>query len=499
MSRIVYTPPPTCGFFMSSAAFGRLIAGPVGSGKTTACLFELFRRASQQSPAPDGFRYTRFAILRQTLKQLEDTVLKDIMQWLKGIATYKVSNRTVYIEVGNIRSEWLLLPMEDPEDQRRLLSMQLTGAWISEAIEISVDLIGAISGRIGRYPSGPTGAPSWFGIIADTNMPAEGSEWHDFMENALPNWQMFIQPGGLAADAENLQWLLQTEETRKLAEDDPIRIAQGRKYYENLASGKNPDWIKRYVHAQYGNDPSGSAVFRETFLPNWHVFKQKTTAVTGGFGNISGTVEPGITPVGNAPIVIGMDFGRDPCAVITQVDGLGRLLVLGECVVEDMGLENAILRNLKPLLMNPRYLGKPIVVVGDPAGTAKSSLYEVTSFDMLKSCGFVAFPAPTNDVDARIQAVDAFLLQQRQGGPAFMIDGDHCPTLVRALSGGYRYAKTKAGVRKPTPDKNSFSHVMDALQYAALAAHGGMSGVIARKLLTPKRNKTPQFSASAWT
>ncbi len=497
MSRIVYTPPPTCGNFMNSASFGRLIAGPVGSGKTTSCLFELFRRAAEQEPAQDGYRYTRMAIVRQTLKQLEDTVLKDIMTWLKGIVTYKVSNRTVYIEVGSIRSEWLLLPMDDPEDQRRLLSMQLTGCWMSECIEMSVNLVGAISGRVGRYPSGPTGSCTWHGIIADTNMPSEGSEWHDFMDNALPNWQIFIQPGGLDPAAENLQWLLQTKETLALAEDDPVRLAQGRKYYENLATNKNPDWIKRYVHAQYGNDPSGSAVFRDTFLPNWHVFRK--TPVSNGFGALPDQFTPGLSPVGHAPLIVGMDFGRDPCAVITQVDGFGRLVVLGECVVEDMSLENALIRNLKPMLMHPRYLGKPIVVFGDPAGVAKDSLYDITSYDMLKAHGFMAMPAPTNDIDARIQAVDAFLLQQRQGGPAFMIDGDHCPVLTRALQGGYRYGKTKAGQRKPTPDKNEFSHVMDALQYAALAAHGGMSGVIARKLLTPKRKKTPNFTSAAWT
>lgn len=45
MSNIQFDAPPTCARMMKSEAFGRLLAGPVGSGKTTACLFELFRRA----------------------------------------------------------------------------------------------------------------------------------------------------------------------------------------------------------------------------------------------------------------------------------------------------------------------------------------------------------------------------------------------------------------------------------------------------------------------
>jgi hypothetical protein len=41
--------------------------------------------------------------------------------------------------------------------QRRLLSMQLTGAWMSEAIEMDVGLVDALAGRLGRYPSAQLG------------------------------------------------------------------------------------------------------------------------------------------------------------------------------------------------------------------------------------------------------------------------------------------------------------------------------------------------------
>ena len=156
MTVINYTAPPTCAAFMKSNSFGRLIAGPVGSGKTTACLFELFRRACEQTPAGDGLRYTRMAIVRQTLKQLKDTVLKDITTWLEGVADYRVSENTIYIRAGDVRSEWLLIPLDTPEDQRRLLSMQLTMAWLSESIEMDVGLISPLGsavvvGNFGRY------------------------------------------------------------------------------------------------------------------------------------------------------------------------------------------------------------------------------------------------------------------------------------------------------------------------------------------------------------
>ena len=480
MTNIHYDAPPTVANFMRSESFIRIIGGPVGSGKTTGCLFEIFRRAAEQPPGTDGLRHTRFAILRQTLSQLKMTVLKDITQWLEGIASYKVSENTVYISVGDIRSEWVLIPLEDPEDQRRLLSMQLTGAWISECIEIDAGLVPAIAGRCGRFPTANYGGAKWFGIIGDTNMPSIGSDWHKLMSNPPPDWQVFVQPSGLSEEAENLNWLTQTAETLKLPYDHPTRRAQGQTYYLRLARSNSSDWVKRYVLAEYGDDPSGTAVFRESFKQSFHVV-------------------PSLDPIPGLPLIIGQDFGRDPWAIICQMDHRGRFLVLEEVPANDIGLEMHCKTGLRPTLYNPRYLGKPVAVVGDPAGVAKCSLYEETSFDLLKRLGFVAYPAPTNDLDPRLRSVEAFLLQQRDGSAAFLIDGGRCPTLVRALGGGYRYGKTKAGQRKPTPDKNEYSHPADALQYACLAAHGGLVDRIGARLRRPSRSDRREPSAAAWT
>lgn len=483
MTDIVFNAPPTCAAFMKSEAFGRLLAGPVGSGKTTACIFELFRRSCEQEPAVDGLRYTRYAIVRQTLKQLKDTVLKDITSWLDGVAHYKVSDSTIYVTAGDVRSEWILIPLDNPEDQRRLLSMQLTAAWMSEAIEMDLALIAPLSGRIGRYPAGKTGAATWSGIIADTNFPSEGSDWYKLMETDTPaDWQIFKQPSGVSAEAENLNYLNQTPQTQKLPVNDPERLARGREYYNRLVRmyGEESDWVKRYVYAQYGDDPSGTAVFRDSFKMAFHVVDE-------------------LDPVSGYPLIIGQDFGRDPCSIITQLDHKGRLLVLGEAPAEDTGLEQHIQKCLRPMLAMERYLNRSVAMVGDPSGTSKSSIYEETTFDVLKRLGFPAYPAPTNDIDPRLRAVEAFLLAQRDGGPAILFDKRYCPTLIRAMAGGYRFAKTRAGQRKPTPDKNEFSHIADALQYACLVAHGGMGEMVARHLLRRPRREIKRIGAAAWT
>jgi hypothetical protein len=484
MTSINYTPPPTLAKFMRSQSFGRIAAGPVGSGKTTACILELFRRACEQIPAEDGLRYTRFAVVRGTLQQLKDTILKDCMSWFREIAEWKVSNSTLYINIGDVRSEWLFIPLDDPEDQRRLLSLQLTGAWLSEAIELSVDLVSPLAGRCGRYPSATMGGCTWMGIIIDTNLPSENSPWYKLMEtDTPPDFQVFIQPGGMSDNAENLQWLHQTPETLKLKENDPRRLAQGRTYYERFIRSNSPGWCQRYVHAKYGDDPSGSAVFGESFKSTFHVVDS-------------------LEPVQGHPILIGQDFGRDPWSVICQIDHKGRLLVLEEVSAEDIGLEQHVQRSLRPKMLDTRYLGKKVAIIGDPAGRSKDSIYEETSFDVLKREGFMCFPAPTNDIDPRVRAVESMLLSQRDGGPAIVFDRSRCPTLVRAMGGGYRFGKTKAGQRKPSPDKNEFSHVADALQYVCLGAHGGMvTGMVMRHLGQNNFNNSPKepVTAAGWT
>jgi hypothetical protein len=485
MPDLKYDAPPTCAKFMGSDAFGRLIAGPVGSGKTTAAVIELLRRSIQQQRAPDGFSYTRHAIVRQTLKQLKDTVLKDCQTWLSGLGAWKVSENTFHLEFDHVRSEWVFIPLEDSDDQARLLSMQLTGAWLSECIEMDISVLGPLSGRLGRYPSAAKGVPTWYGMIADTNFPTEMTPWHNFMEDPPANFQIFKQPSGMSPDAENLNWLMQNAQTIKLPQDHPVRVAQGRTYYERFVEmyGEDSDWVKRYVYAQYGDDPSGAAVFRASFKSDFHIVDD--TVLIPGY-----------------PLLIGQDFGRNPWSLICQMDHMGRLIVHEEVPATNIGLEKHVQQNLRPRLFSDKYSGYKVAMVGDPSGVAKGNVSEESCFDALKRMGLPAFPAVTNDIEPRLRAVETLLGRQTNGGPTLMINKQGCPLLCRAMSGGYRFTKTKGGALRAVPDKNDkegFSHVCDDLQYVSLVVHGGIVPEIARRL-TPNINaRRPVMSAAGWT
>ena len=47
---IDYTPPPTGKKFMHDDSKMRVLMGPVGSGKSVTCSFEVIRRATMQEP-----------------------------------------------------------------------------------------------------------------------------------------------------------------------------------------------------------------------------------------------------------------------------------------------------------------------------------------------------------------------------------------------------------------------------------------------------------------
>jgi hypothetical protein len=480
MIDITFAPPPTGARLMMSSAFYRMILGPLGSAKTTTLLFELLRRACEQRPGSDGVRRTRFALLRQTLSQLKNTVLKDIVQWFGPIADWRVSESTVWFRFGDVVSEWILLPLETPEDQKRILSMNLTGAFVSEAIEIDFDLMIAIAGRCGRFPS----APSWYGMVLDSNMPTEMTPWHAAVSNPGPEWQVFIQPSGLSPEAENLNWLLQTAETLALPLDHPDRLAAGRKYYTRLSTSTNPAWVKRYVMAEFGPDPSGAAVYGGMFFMAFHS-RDDLLVIPG------------------APLLIGLDLGRDPWALLGQIDSQSRLLVHEEIAADDIGLRLQMPR-IRQVVSGRRYVGCPVCIIFDPAGMAKGNYEELTSYDVITSYGFMAMAAPSNRLAPRLNSVERFLTEAHGGTAAMLINRTLCPTLAVGLNGAYRFKFNQQGESQPIPDKNKYSHVCDAHQYLCMGASGGTAAAIARRITRARvqegrAGRKAPASAQGWT
>lgn len=458
MTTEIYTPAPTLEKFLLDDAKVRFVIGPIGSGKTTAMIMENLRRAAAQAPSPDGIRRTRVAIVRNTLKQLMSTVLPDIMSVLGslgGIARFHVTTSCIRVRVGDIHSDWYLMPLETVHDTRRLLSMQLTWAWIAEFREVNYDILQHLLGRCGRFPSVKHGKilPSWWGVFGESNPFNIDSPWNLHLIESRPSgWSFYRQPGGRTPEAEHRG------------------LVPG--YYENLVDGADPQWVLVHVDAEIGESLEGRGVWRGLFDRGFHVAART------------------IAPIPGVPLIFSFDFGRTPACLLAQLDARGRIVIIHEWTSEDMGLDAFVDLKIKPWMNMQQLWGWPRVVTADPSGAHEAQATDLSCYDVLKARGFPVRPAETNELWPRLYSVEKRLLM-RMG----LLISPHCGVLVRALAGEYRFRKKKTGTYEDTPEKSHpISDVADCLQYLAMLIDG-RGWPRALQGLQPKRARSAGLAA----
>ena len=445
---------------MESDAKMRVLMGPVGSGKSVASSFEVIRRASLQKPNKNGIRKSRVAIVRETARQLQDTTIKTFLDWFPPgpCGNFMRTTKTYFFKVGDVECEVMFRALDDADDVANLNSLELTFAWFNECRDIHPDIVDAMSKRIGRYPSAKDGGPTWFGMWGDTNPPTMDTWWYyqmeglDAKDGVSPNdngWDVFKQPSGRSPFAENVN-----------------NLPEG--YYDT--QGRSEEYIRVYIDGEYGLSSAGQPVYKY-FRPDYHI--------------ANGTLSP--IKNGVRPIIVGMDLGLTPAAVIGQQDPRGRTLILDEAVSFDMGIQRFVRTILKPMIYE-RFSGAPIMVICDPAGIQRAQTDERSAVDIIKAEGLRVMPAKTNSVSARLSAVDDYLMRQVDGDAAFLLD-PKCTQLKAAMMGGYRFHHKNGNI-----DKNKHSHIAEALQYLML--HINHAAEAAYNL---QRRDIKRVAAAGWT
>jgi len=451
-----YEASPTVAQLMLSYRYSRVstLLGPIGGGKTVGIIMTLLSIMNAQKADERGRRRTRFAVVRNTRQQLKDSVLKSVHDWLPPNGSSILWRETDMTQVISYRmedgtqvySEWVFRSLDDADDARKLLSVEYTAGWLSEFREIPVQLLTDLRSRMGRYPSMKDGGCTWHGVLAESNMPIEGSEWHQLLEVDRPSWlNPLMQPpamlrkedGGFEPNpmAENVKWL-----------------APG--YYEDLAEGATENWMKSMVLCEYPPSLDGKAVYLGTFKRHQHV--SELPLQTWQFGDFSPS------------LLIAVDQGRNPAALICQQQPRGTLYVLRELFGQNMGMDRFGTEVLRPALAERGFVGLPCTLVIDPAGFQKSQINDLSPAEVLKRMGFAVMPAPTNDIMRRIEAVERTL--QRSDG--LLIDPG-CKELIRGLTSEYRFRTKRNGELEDRPEKkHPVSDLQDTLQYAALVAGG---------------------------
>lgn len=465
-----YNDVPTVRAFTRDTAEVKAIIGPFGSGKSSGCVMDLLNKSFAQRPNKQGIRKTRWSIVRNSYLQLKDTTKKTVEEWLP-FAKWREYDHLFTINVKaedgtTVYSEWMLRALDRPDQVTNLLSLEITGAWMNEAREIPKPIFEALQGRVGRYPRRKEAEATWSGIIMDTNPPDFDNWFYKYFEETpmlkcfkcrdnqgspmifeiktgcpvckskvgVPYNVIYKQPSGLSQEAENLS-----------------NLKAG--YYTNLMVGKDENYIKAYIHGEYAYFREGMPVF-SSYKDSVHLFKEE------------------IKPIDGLGIVIGFDCtGLSPSAVFTQLDQRGRLLILDELYVEDMcfDIREFVTSLIKPLLLT-KYRHFPYTLIGDPAGKQRSQIDKRTVFMEMKAQGLKNIKAAsTNFLQPRLSAVNKFLNMYIGGSPAFNLS-PNCKQLRKAFLGEYKLRKLKLSGERYSefPEKNSSSHLMDALQYACL-------------------------------
>jgi len=454
--------------FLNSQAFVRGIRGPIGSGTSSACVVDLFANASQQTVQADGLRYSRSVVVRQTNPMLETTTIKTWLDWFpeSEFGKFKWSPPFTHrIRYEDIVWEVIFMPCNTEDDVSRLLSLEISSFWVNEARDVPKEVVDGLTGRLGRYPAVKDGgckrkygvmdtnamAPDhWWPIMAGEQPPPEWMTQEDVLTLVRPpNWEFFCQPPAmLEIREEGTEQLIGYRPNPKA--ENVVNLTEG--YYDNLLPGKRRDWIKLYIFNELGMELSGKAIYDQ--------FNEETHSP-----------EEPIEPYPDLPIVVGIDFGLTPAAVICQKP-FGRWRVLSEVVTQHMGAARLATRLHEHLSDKyPDWYARRESLIkfwGDPAGNAEAQTDETTPFQVLKRNGIPAKPAPTNDFELRIGAVNGVLMEMSDGLPRFQIDRVNCPVTFAAMKGGYqrRRLKTREERYAGEAEKNRYSHPAEALQYA---------------------------------
>ena len=429
---------PVAHAWMLSDAFVKLLVGPIGSGKTAAAVVEILRRAKGQAPGPDGIRRSRVVIIRNTYAELKSTTIKSWEQWMpKTVGKFTEGSSPIVhrVQFDDVDLEAVFMPLDDEGDIRKLLSLEVTFAWIDEFRQVPRAILDALTGRVGRFPSRLQGGCTWSGILLTSNPSDTESDMYKLATNPPEGYEVFRQPSGVSPDAENLMNLPTS-------------------YYQRIAAGKDDEWLKVFVHGEFGFVVEGQPVY-----PSWR-------------DSVHVAREP-LKPIPGLGLTVGADFGLTPCAVIGQQLPDGRIWILAEFCCDDSGIVR-FAEGLTRFIRTTFPDHDVVRAVGDPAGTARGH-DERTVFQILDQYTPWRWkPASTNEITMRIEAVSAALNRMVDGKTGFQLS-PACPTLRKGFSGGYhfrRLATATGGMYDSKPNKNAFSHSADACQYLLLAMDG---------------------------
>jgi hypothetical protein len=453
--------PVSDAFILSNGARD-LLNGPVGSGKTTACIKRALRAAVQTPPMlgerdPHGrpVRRYRLSLWRETYAQLWGTTIKSWQKVLnpdKGVGEWQgASPRSAVHRItfedgfGPIVFEAMFSAFGDDADPDDLGGTEYTDAYCNEQDKLREALYVNLARSVGRYPNrGEIGLPDDERIVhgrifGDCNAPAPDTwvyrDW--WSAKKPPGYNLFRQPGGFHPQAENIK-------------------AVGRGYYvQQRTANVNRKW---WIKIKLDNEPG---------------FNQEEAIIYPDFVDSEMAAPEPLAVFPEIPVIIAVDGGATPAAAFVQELANTQIRIVAEIALE-RGDEISLGNEMARMMALPRFRACEFYLTGDEATFAGEDLPNGSWIGRLGKIIGLKPNRPSlgnHDTEGRHFPFRQ-AMKQRVGAnePGFLIDATHCPVIRRGFNGTFKYHVSKFGERGSIV-KNLDSHVCEAAEYA-----GGETG-----------------------
>ncbi len=454
----------------------KIVQGPQGSGTSSACCIHIFQQALAQPKQEDGKQRFRAHIFRETYPKLEETAIKTWLDWFKpgtgpgkfGIF-YETRPYLHEIRIGSLELDVTFMAMEDIADAKSYFdSLETSVIWFNEVQHAQFRVVTHAASRVSppRYPANKDGGCAWGGLIADTNAPP-ADHWIPIMRGDTPppdwmtdeqrgalvkpdNWTFYLQPPGLIEKFDHTGALIgykpnpRAENLANLHADGVDPMGPQNFYMQKLGA-QTKQWIDSYIMNRSAVVTDGKPVY-PMFRRDVHVSDRP------------------LEPIKMIPVSVGLDFGRQPAAMIGQTLR-GDWFLQREFIGRDVSAVE-FAPALKSYLAQ-QYPGYSFTFWGDPAGQQRGQATDKTPFEVFNEHGMFVRPAPNpqNQRTVRYEAVNGVMMRRSMSGrPSCMLVDPRCTTYITGMSGGYflRRLRVSGDRYAEEPEKNQYSHICEA-------------------------------------
>ena len=395
---------------------------------------------------------TKWVIVRNTFPELRDTTQRTVFDWFDWGKHRVQANEYILQWPNGMIVEILFRSCDRPDDVKKFKSLEVTGYWIDESIEVPEEVKLMLKNRVGRYPRK---CPVRWGIETSNPPDVEHPTYSTFKWDTPPPGPV---PEGEPLDNHEGFW--------QPPRENDANLRPG--YYDELRIdySHNPDWVDTYIDGKPGIIVSGSAVFKN-FRRDKHVATERLSW-------------------DNGPLYRGWDnSGNWPSCVVVSVPTSQQMQVLAEFHGDKMGIVDFTRHTVQEC--NTRFPNATYQDWADPAGENKFSRRTggfTSNAELMRDFGVDVEPSEQNwtarkeSVEQQLKIIDGLLIDPK------------CVRLINGFMGGYNYAEIgTSGSFRDKPTKNRWSHVHDSLQYVLVKLCQSQSAPIDPKVMKRIRDR----------